>query len=94
MFATINKRLTFCNACAQLGFLEEDVYDDNNGEKGEEEVGEVEDASLKLQTDEEDTSVDNEGDVEVFAEGEFDSSDDEEDLRTEKVMMSKTMVGL
>ena len=85
MFATTNKRLTFCNACAQLGFSEEDVYDDNNGEKGEEKVGKVENASLKLQTyEEEDTSVHNEGDVEVFSEGESDSLDDEEDLRTEK----------
>ena len=94
MFATVNKRLTFCNACTQLGFSEEDVYDDNNGKK-EEKVGKVEDASVKLQTDEEeDISVDNEGDVEVFAEGKSNSSDDEEDLRTEKVMMSKTMIGL
>ena len=71
--------MTFYDACAQLGIAEENVYDDSNG-KEEEEVGKVEDALLKLQTDEkEKTAVDNEGDVEVFVEGESDSSDDEEE---------------
>ena len=82
MFATINKRLTFRNACAQLGIPEENVYDENNGKKGEKKVGEIEGALLELQTDkEEDTFVADEGDFEVFAEGESGSSDDEEDLR-------------
>ena len=80
LFATMNRRLTFRDACAQLGIAEEDVYDDSNGEEEEEEVGEVEDALLELQTDEEEkTAFDNEGDVEVFVEGESDSSDDEEE---------------
>ena len=43
-------------------------------------MGELEDASLELQTDEEeDTAVDDEGDVEVFIEGEYDGSDNEEE---------------
>ena len=72
------RRLTFCDACAQLGISEEDVYDDSTGEEEEEEVGEVENALLELQTDEEEkTAVDDEGDVAVFFEGESDSSDDE-----------------
>ena len=76
LFATRNRRLTFRDACAQLG-IAEDVYDDSNGEEEEEEeVGEIEDALLELQTDEEEkTAVDNE----VFVEGESDSSDDEEE---------------
>ena len=79
-FATMNRRLTFRDACAQLGIAEGDVYDDSNGEEEEEEVGEVEDALLELQTDEEEkNAVDNEGDVEVFVEGESDSSDNEEE---------------
>ena len=49
----MNRRLTFCDVCAQLGFSEEDVNDESNGEEEEEEVGEVEDALLQLQTDEE-----------------------------------------
>ena len=55
-------------------------------------MGEVEDASLELQTDEEkDTAVHDEGDVKVFVEGESDSSGDyRKNPRTEKVMMSKT----
>ena len=74
----MNKRLTFRNACTQLGISEEDVYNDSNGK--EEEVGEVEDASLELQTDdEEDTAVDDEGDVKVFVKEESDSSDNEEE---------------
>ena len=73
----MNRRLTFRNACTQLGISEEDVYNDSNGK--EEEVGEVEDASLELQTDEEeDTAVNDEGDVEVFVKEESDSSDNEE----------------
>ena len=80
LFATMNRRLIFRDACAQLGIAEEDVYDDSNGEQEEEEVGEVEDALLELQTDEEEkTAVDYEGDVKVFVEGESDSSDDEEE---------------
>ena len=60
----MNKRLTFGNACTQLGISKEDVYNDSNGEEEEEEVGEVEDASLEQQTDEEeDIAVDDEGDV-------------------------------
>ena len=60
--------------------LREDVYNDSNGEEEEEEVGEVEDAFLELQTDkEEDTAVDDEGDVKVFVKGESNSSDDEEE---------------
>ena len=39
LFATMNRRLTFCDACAQLGISEEDDYDKSNGEKEEEEVG-------------------------------------------------------
>ena len=80
LFATINRRLTFRDAYAQLGIAEEDVYDDSNGEEEEENVGEVEDALLELQTyEEEKTAVDNEGNVEVFVKGESDSSDDEEE---------------
>ena len=76
----MNRRVTFRDACAQLGISEENVYDDSNGEEEEEvEVGEIEHALLELQTDEEEkTAVDDEGDVEVFVEGESDSSDDEE----------------
>ena len=80
LFAIMNRRLTFCNACTQHGISEEDVYNDSYGEEEEEEVGEVEDASLELQTDEEeDTAVDDEGDVEEFVEKESDSSDHEEE---------------
>ena len=76
----MNRRLTFRNACAQLGISEEDVYDDSYEEKEEEEVGEVEDALLELQTDEEEkTAVDDKLDVAVFVEGESDSSDDEKE---------------
>ena len=76
----MNRRVTFRDACAQLGISKENVYDDSNGEEEEEvEVGEIEHALLELQTDEEEkTAVDDEGDVEVFVEGESDSSDDEE----------------
>ena len=75
----MNRRLTFCNACTLLDISEEDAYNYRNG-KEEEEVGEVEDTSLELQTDEEeDTAVDDEGDVEVFVKGEYDSSDNEEE---------------
>ena len=74
----MNRRLTFRNACTLLDISEEDVYNDRNGE--EEEVGEVEDASLELQTDEEeDTVVNDEGDVEVFVKEESDSSDNKEE---------------
>ena len=78
----MNRRLTFWDSCAQLGISEEDVYDNSNGEEEEEEeeVGEVEDALLELQTDEEEkTAVDDEGDVAVFVEGKSNSSDDEEE---------------
>ena len=50
LFATMNRRLTFCDACVQFGISEEDVYDESNGEK-EEEMGEIKGDSLKLQTD-------------------------------------------
>ena len=71
LFASIIRRLTFRDACAQLGIVEEDAFDDSNGEEEEEEVGEVEDALVELQTDEEEkTAVDNEGDVEKFVEDE------------------------
>ena len=73
--------MTFRNACAQLDIYEKDVYDNSNGEEEEEEVGEVENALLELQTDEEeDTAVDDEENIEVFVEGESDSLDDEEEL--------------
>ena len=49
----MNRQLTFRDVCAQLGISEEDVYHDSNGEQEEEEVGEVEDALLQLQTNEE-----------------------------------------
>ena len=76
----MNRRLTFRDGCTQLGISEEDVYNDSNGEEEEEEVGEVEDTSFELQTDEEeDTAVDDEGDVKVFVKGESDSSDNEEE---------------
>ena len=78
----MNRRLTFRDACAQLGISKQDIYDDSYGEEEEEEeeVGEVEDALLELQTDEEEkTAVDDEGDVEVFVEGESDSSDGKEE---------------
>ena len=76
----MNRRLTFCDACAQLGISEEDIYNDSNGEEKKDKVGEIENASLELQTDEkEDTVVDDEEDVEVFVKGESDSSDDEEE---------------
>ena len=41
-----------------------------------------------------DTAIDDAVDGEVFVKGESDSSDDEKELRTEKVMISKTMIGL
>ena len=76
----MNRRLRFRDACAQLGISEEDVYNDSNGEEEEEKVGEVEHALLELRTDkEEKPAVDDEGDVEVFVEGESDSLDDEEE---------------
>ena len=78
LFAIINRRLTFCDACAQLGISEEDVYVKSNGEKEEDEVGEIKGDSLKLQTDKKkDTAIDDEGDGEVFVKGESDSSNDE-----------------
>ena len=87
--------IAFRHACAQLGISEKDVYDNSNGKEAEEEVGEVENALLELQTDEvEDTTVDDEEVIEVFVEGESDSSDDEEELVDEEVMMSKTMIWL
>ena len=74
----MNRRLTFRDACAQLGISGEDVYVDNNGK--EEDLVEVENALLQRQTDgEDDTAVDDEGGVEVFVEGKSDSSDDEEE---------------
>ena len=77
----MKRRLTFRNTCAQLGISEEDIYVDSIGEEKEEnEQVKVEDDSLELQADEEEnTAFDNEGDVEVFVEGESDSSDDEEE---------------
>ena len=71
----MNRRLTFCDACARLG-SKKNIYDDSND--NEEEVGKVEDGLLELQMDEEDTGVDDEEDVKVFFEGESYSSDDEE----------------
>ena len=95
LFATINRRLTFCDACAQLGISEEDVYDKSNGEKEEKEVGEIKGDSLKLQTDKKKTLLLMMKEmVKCLSKENLIVQMMKKNLRTEKVMINKTMIGL